>query len=82
MIRMKLITKPCACEACGKTNETSLMMFCVRFNENKKVTLCDACNEELFNKALKGSCLVNNKIKSSDDLKIIRKRKEQHAKRF
>lgn len=76
---MKLITKPHTCEVCGKTNEASLAMFCIRFNENKKIIVCDACNEDLFDKTLKASCLVSNKLKSSDDLKIIRKRREQRC---
>jgi len=37
-------------------------------------TICDKCNEQLFNKCLSAECQKNARIKSKKDMAIIRKR--------
>lgn len=68
-----------SCNCCGNNRSKSIEMFDIRFCNDYGnaivVTLCDACNEKLFNKTLKAVCKVNSKIKSSKDMKVKRYRK-------
>lgn len=64
------------CESCGNGKTKSLEMFDVCIGENI-MTICDACNEVLFNKTLKATVGVNHKLKSQQDLKVIRSRHKQ-----
>jgi hypothetical protein len=38
------------------------------------LVLCDSCNEVILQKALKANCIVNGRLKTKNDLKVIRKR--------
>lgn len=69
-----------SCNCCGNDRKHSLEMFDIRFGNKYGngvvVTLCDACNEKLFDKSLKAVCKVNGKLKSQRDLAIIRQRRD------
>lgn len=62
------------CKVCGATRKNSLELFDISFTDKNIITICDLCNETLFNKTLRATCGVNGKIKSQSDLKIIRNR--------
>lgn len=72
------------CRSCGATRKNSIELFDISFGEANaiEITICDKCNETLFNKSLKATCAVNAKLKSPADLKVIRNRAvhgEDHA---
>lgn len=74
-IRMRTNKKSAArCEVCGGNRKNSLELFDISFAEDSYTTICDACMEVLFQKALKAVCGVNHKVKSPAEQMIIRKR--------
>ena len=76
MVKMRTNQNPTAvCCECGDTQNQVLGMFDVKLG-NKLITICDRCNEELFNKTLKASCKINEKIKDKHDMKIIKLRRK------
>lgn len=75
MIKMRNNTKPDAiCCECGESQKEVLNMFdlCV---DGSIFTICDTCNEKLFNKCLSADVMKNGRVKSQHDMAIIRKRK-------
>ena len=73
-IKMRVSKNDCCCSSCNAKRKESLEMFDVCIG-NVILTLCDECNDELFRKTLKASCIVNGKLKSAEDMKIINNRK-------
>lgn len=71
---MRVSKNDCCCSSCNAKRKESLEMFDVCIG-NVLLTLCDECNDELFRKTLKASCIVNGKLKSAEDMKIINNRK-------
>lgn len=61
------------CDICHKSRNHVLDMFDLSLN-NHITTLCDVCNNELFNKTLKANCYTNHRLKDKHDMKIIQKR--------
>ena len=66
------------CKVCGATRKNSLDLFDIAFVDKHIITICDMCNEQLFNKTLKATCYVNGRIKSQTDLRIIRSRQRRY----
>lgn len=74
-IRMRVNKESnCKCKVCGSTRENSLELFDIAFTDKNVITICDLCNEKLFNKTLKANCAVNAKLKDKHDLLVIRNR--------
>ena len=76
-IKMRNNTKPDAvCCECGESQKQALNMFdlCIAGNI---FTICDLCNEKLFNKCLSAECMKNGRVKSQRDIKIINERKHK-----
>ena len=74
---MRNNTKPDAvCCECGESQKQVLNMFdlCIAGNI---FTICDLCNEKLFNKCLSAECMKNGRVKSQRDIKIINERKHK-----
>lgn len=67
------------CESCGNKRNQSLELFDICIG-GTILTICDKCNEELLKKSLSASCKVNEKIKSKQDLKIIRNRNKSRRR--
>lgn len=59
------------CKVCGNKIEESLGMFDIAFTDKHVITICDKCNNQLFSKSLKASCIIDNKIKSKQDQEVI-----------
>ena len=77
MIKMRNNTKPNAiCCECGERQDKVLNMFdlCVG---GSIFTICDACNEKLLSKCLSAEVMKNSRVKSQQDMAIIRKRKSR-----
>ena len=70
--------KDAICDECGDGQEEVIDMFDLCIGGNI-FTICDACNEKLFNKCLSAECLKNGRVKSQRDMAIIRKRKSRIA---
>lgn len=66
------------CKVCGATRKNSLDLFDIAFTDKHIITICDMCNEQLFNKSLKATCYVNGRVKSQADLQIIRNRPQRY----
>ena len=65
-------TSSVCCECGDKRNQVLEMLdVCVGGNI---FTICDKCNEQLFNKCLSAECQKNGRVKSQQDMAIIRKR--------
>lgn len=64
------------CDCCGCERSQVLDMYDIRLGMAQAfvVTICDVCNEELLAKSLKASCLTNGRLKSKEDIAIIKKR--------
>ena len=62
------------CKVCGNGRDKSLELFDIAFTDKNIITICDLCNEVLFNKTLRATCGVNHKVKSQADMAIIRNR--------
>lgn len=61
------------CDICHKSRKSVLDMFDLSLN-NHIFTLCDICNDSLFNKTLKANCYTNHRLKDKHDMKIIQNR--------
>lgn len=74
MIKMRNNTKPNAtCCECGNNQSKALNMFDLCIG-GQIFTICDKCNERLFNKTLSAECYKNHRAKSQRDMAIIEKR--------
>lgn len=58
------------CSVCGATRKTSLDMFDMKILNVGTFTICDLCNEEIFNKALKATCYINGRVKNNHDMQV------------
>ena len=78
-IRMRINkTSEPVCKVCGATRKNSLELFDIAFTDKHIITICDLCNEQLFNKTLRATCGVNAKLKSQHDLAVIRSRPKRY----
>ena len=59
----------------GHTRKNSLEFFDIAFTDKHIITICDSCNEALFDKTLKATVSVNAKLKSNKDIAIIQNRR-------
>ena len=74
MIKMRTNGEPDAkCCECGNGKKDSLELFDICIG-GQIFTVCDLCNEQLFQKTLKATCKVNGKVKQPSDIAIVRKR--------
>lgn len=64
------------CDCCGCERSQALDMYDIRLGRSQAfvITICDGCNEELFKKTLRASCMTNDRLKSKEDIAIIRRR--------
>lgn len=77
-IKMRNNTKlDAVCCECGETQKQVLNMFDLCIGGNV-FTICDACNEKIFKKCLSAEVMKNARIKSQEDIAIIRKRKNKN----
>lgn len=73
-IRMRNNTNSDAkCCECKETQSQVLNMFDICIG-GTIFTICDRCNEQLFNKTLSAECYKNGRVKSQADMAIIRRR--------
>lgn len=73
-IRMRNSKDPnSVCCECGNGRRQVLDMFDICIGGNI-FTICDECNEVLLHKTLTAECNKNNRVKSPEDMAIIRKR--------
>lgn len=73
-IKMRTNTKEKAiCIACGNDRKRSLDMFDICIGK-EVFTICDMCNEKLFNKTLSAECYKNGRVKSQLDMNVIKRR--------
>lgn len=63
------------CKVCGHTRKNSIEFFDIAFTPKHIITVCDACNDDLFSKVLKANVQVNAKLKSQKDLAVIQNRR-------
>ena len=70
------INSDAVCCECGESQNEVLNMFDLCIG-GTIFTICDACNEKLFNKCLSAECMKNGRIKSQKDVAIINKRKNR-----
>lgn len=61
------------CTCCKNSRDLSLDMYDVKIGD-AYFTICDMCNETLLAKSLRASCLTNGRLKSKEDIAIIRRR--------
>ena len=61
------------CCECGEKQDKVLEMLDVCVGENI-FTICDKCNEQLLSKCLSAECQKNARVKSQQDMEIIKKR--------
>jgi hypothetical protein len=61
------------CTCCKNGRDLSLDMYDVKIG-NVYFTICDTCNEMLLAKSLRASCLTNGRLKSKEDIAIIKRR--------
>ncbi len=61
------------CCECGDCRKNVLDMFDVCVGNNI-FTICDRCNEALLYKTLRAECAKNARVKTPDDMKVMRKR--------
>lgn len=74
MVRMRTNNESNAyCCECGNGRNNSLELFDICIG-GQIFTICDLCNEQLFQKTLRATCNVNSKVKRPSDMAIIRKR--------
>ena len=79
-IRMRNNTKPdSVCCECGDSRKDVLDMFDVCVGGHI-FTLCDVCNEALLYKTLRAECAKNARVKTQDDMRVLRKRSEKSYK--
>ena len=68
--------KDAVCCECGETQNQVLNMFDL-YISGILFTICDVCNEKLFNKCLSAECMKNSRVKTQRDISIINKRKQK-----
>lgn len=74
-IRMRHNNKlDAVCSNCGSSADESLNMFDICIGKTI-MTICDVCNEEVFNKTLSAQVYKNGRVKEPRDMAIIRKRR-------
>lgn len=74
-IKMRNNTTPEAvCCECGKMQDDVLNMFDLCIGQTIH-TICDLCNEQIFNKTLSAECYKNGRIKTQRDMRIINMRR-------
>lgn len=74
-IRMRVCKdEEAVCKVCGKSRKESLDIFELSFTEKQIIRICDLCNETLLSKSLKASCMINGRVKSNADMRVIRTR--------
>ena len=79
-IKMRNNKNPDAvCCECGETQEQVLNMFDLCIGKTI-LTICDICNDKIFFKTLNAECMKNERVKSSRDMMIIRKRRMETLK--
>lgn len=61
------------CCECGDDRKNVVDMFDLCIGGNI-FTICDVCNEEIFNKTLKAECAKNARVKTPHDLAVMRRR--------
>lgn len=61
------------CCECGCHRKDVLDMFDMCIGGNV-FTFCDVCNEEILNKTLKAECAKNARVKTPQDMAVMRKR--------
>ena len=61
------------CCECGDSRRNVLDMFDLCIGGNV-FTICDMCNEQLFFKTLKAECNKNARVKTPQDMAVMRKR--------
>lgn len=71
--------KEAFCCECGDTQNEVLNMFdlCIA---DTIFTICDVCNEKIFNKCLSAECMKNGRVKYPRDIQIINRRKSGRRK--
>jgi len=73
-IKMRVNNKrDSVCCECGMPKNKVLDMFDVQI-AGQIFTICDECNRELFSKTLKAECYKNGRVKTKEDMAIIRLR--------
>ena len=81
MIKMRTNREPDdKCCECGNARNESLELFDICIG-GQIFTICDLCNEQLFQKTLTATCNVNRKVKQPSDMAIIRKRRASKSAR-
>lgn len=74
-IKMRNNTKlDAVCCECGESQNQVLNMFDLCIGGNI-MTICDVCNEKIFDKTLSAEVMKNGRVKSQRDMAIIRRRK-------
>lgn len=73
-IKMRVNNKATKCPVCNCTRKNTIEIFDLCIGDTI-ITLCDACNETLFNKTLKATVMVQSKIKTKQDMQVIQARK-------
>lgn len=63
------------CCECGNGQNESLDMYDICIG-GTILTICDVCNEQIFNKCLHADVVKNGRVKSEKDMRIIRKRQQ------
>lgn len=66
------------CEGCWCSADEALSMFQLVISDACVCKLCDRCIERLFQESLRATCMVAAKVKTREDLAIIRKRAMAH----
>lgn len=61
------------CCSCGDARKDTLEMFDLLIGETM-VTICDVCNEQILSKTLKGEVNKNGRVKTPNDMRVIRRR--------
>lgn len=61
------------CCECGDHRSDVLDMFDLCIGGNV-LTLCDVCNEKILYKTLKAECYKNGRVKTPQDMTVMRKR--------
>lgn len=79
MIKMRTNNEPDAkCCECGNGRHQSLELFDICIG-GQIFTICDACNEKILSKTLSAEVMKNGRVKSQQDMAIIRKRKTKNG---
>lgn len=61
------------CCSCGDVRKDTLEMFDLLIGTTL-VTICDVCNEQILSKTLKGEVNKNGRVKTPQDMRVMRKR--------